>query len=392
MRVTVASSRIFHPHAEVSGVELLPVPGRPATRLAALRVVAGSGVALLIRSPHRLLRLLRGCRKHLSDPVRARRGSMLELVAACLPLARLRPDVVHFEWHSAAVNHLPLYDVWDCPVTTSCRGSDISVYPHIPGQELYASRLPDVFARVSGVHCVCESVMREATAFGLDPAKAVVARPSIDPELFRPEGRRDGPRDGALAVVMVGWLRWEKGYEYALEAVRRLVDDGVPVVLEIVGEVPAEWRNGMDERARILHTVADLGLERHLRLRGRASSGEIAAILRASDVFLHTSLTEGIPVAVTEAMACELPVVVTDCGGLTEAVSDGVEGFVVPPRDPGALSSALEQLWRDPALRRRMGAAGRARVLSQFTLRDEHEVFLKMYRDAIANPQARAAG
>ena len=238
MRVTVASTRIFDPYAEVPGVELLPVPGRPATRLAALRVVAGSGLALLIRSPRRLLRLLRGCRSIRRDPVRERRGSMLEQVAACLPLARLRPDVVHFEWHSAAVRYLPLYDVWDCPVTTSCRGSDISVYPHVPGQELYASRLHDVFARVSGVHCVCESVMREATAFGLDPAKAVVARPSVDPELFRPEGRRDGDRDSALAVVMVGWLRWEKGYEYALEAVRRLVDDGVPVTLEIVGEVP----------------------------------------------------------------------------------------------------------------------------------------------------------
>ena len=57
----------------------------------------------------------------------------------CLALARQRPDVVHFEWHRSAVHYLPLFDVWDCPVTTSFRGSDIRVYPHIPDEELYAS-------------------------------------------------------------------------------------------------------------------------------------------------------------------------------------------------------------------------------------------------------------
>jgi glycosyltransferase involved in cell wall biosynthesis len=305
----------------------------------------------------------------------------------CLPLARLRPDVIHFEWHGAAVDHLPLYGVWDCAITTSCRGSDISVYPHLPGSEPYASGLPAVFSRVSAVHCVSESLAQEAVAFGLDAAKARVARPAIDPELFAPaeSGKQDLPldEDGHLAVVMVGWLRWEKGYEYALEAVRRLVDDGVPVKLEIVGNVPGERRDAMDEEARIRHTVADLGLERYVRLHGAASSGEILDRLRASDVLLHPSMTEGIPVAVIEAMACERPVVVTDCGGLTEAVSDGIEGFVVQPRDPEGIGSALERLWREPALRRRMGEAGRARVLSDFTLRDEHAVFIEMYRDAV---------
>ena len=130
-----------------------------------------------------------------------------------------------------------------------------------------------------------------------------------------------------------------------------------------------------------------------MRLRGRASSPEIAAILRASDVFLHTSVTEGIPAAVTEAMACELPVVVTDCGGLTEAVSDGVEGLVVPPRDPGALSSALERLWRDPAPAATDGSRRAERGSSPSSpSQDEHEAFLKMYLDAIAAPQAPVAG
>jgi glycosyltransferase involved in cell wall biosynthesis len=183
---------------------------------------------------------------------------------------------------------------------------------------------------------------------------------------------------------MVGWLRWEKGYEYGLEAIRLLLDEGVPVQLEILGEVPAERRDALDERARILHTIRDLGLEDDVRLAGGVTSAQIAEALLATDVLMHPSLSEGIPVTIVEAMGCEVPVVATDCGGVTEALADEVEGFVVPSRNPRALSSALERLWRDPQLRSRMGKAGRAKVLSEFTLRDEISEHEEMCRAAAA--------
>jgi colanic acid/amylovoran biosynthesis glycosyltransferase len=379
MRVTVASKKVYDPDAEVPGVELLRLPPRPLTKGAALRTALVPGLALLVRSPRRLVRLVRGARRRARGPGGSRYGGTLGLVATCLPLAHLRPDVVHFEWHSSAVDHLPLFDVWGCPVTTSARGSDISVYPHIPGSEAYASGLPEVFERVSAVHCVSESLAREAAELGLDPAKAVVARPAMDPELFRPD--ETGKGDG-LAVVMVGWLRWEKGYEYALEAIRLADRAGIPVRLEIIGDVPPERRSGMDELTRIRHTASDLGVADLVTLRGGGTSAQIARRLRSSHVLMHPSLSEGIPVAVVEGMATELPVVVTDVGGLTEAVTDGVEGIVVPPRDPAALAAALDRLWRDPELRRRMGRAGRERASSEFALRDEHEAFMSMYRQA----------
>src|SRR5207253_2830006 len=104
-------------------------------------------------------------------------------------------------------------------------------------------------------------------------------------------------------------------------------------------------------------------------------SVEVSRRLQASDVFLHPAVTEGIPNAVVEAMACAVPVVATRCGGVPEAVTDGVEGFVVPPRDPEALTQALVRLAQDPALRRRMGDAGRARVLPELTVQHEHDAF-----------------
>jgi glycosyltransferase involved in cell wall biosynthesis len=83
-------------------------------------------------------------------------------------------------------------------------------------------------------------------------------------------------------------------------------------------------------------------------------------------------------------MACAVPVVTTDCGGVCEVLTDGVEGFVVAPRDPEALADALVRLWRDSALRDRMGAAGRARIRSGFTLERQLGEFLAMYREVAA--------
>jgi glycosyltransferase involved in cell wall biosynthesis len=105
----------------------------------------------------------------------------------------------------------------------------------------------------------------------------------------------------------------------------------------------------------------------------------VAAHLRRADVLLHSSLSEGLPNVVLEAMACALPVVATDVGGTREAVCDGVEGFLVPPRDARAAAAALRALWGDPELRGRMGRAGRARVEADFTIDRATDDWVELY-------------
>ncbi len=158
---------------------------------------------------------------------------------------------------------------------------------------------------------------------------------------------------------MVGALRWEKGYEWALEAIRRLVDRGVPARLEIIGgDPPGLAFSAGSERARIEHTVADLGLEDRVTVAGEVPHRDVRDRLAGADVLLHASVAEGIPNVVLEAMACGLPVVTTQ-GGVAEAVRDGVEGYLVEPRDPHQLAEALMTLWREPSRQASMGAAGR---------------------------------
>lgn len=92
-------------------------------------------------------------------------------------------------------------------------------------------------------------------------------------------------------------------------------------------------------------------------------------------------------------MASGLPVVVTDCGGTREAVTDGVEGFVIPRREPDAMARALLTLWRDADLRRRMGAAGRARAEAEFDMDRQVDRFDELYRSlALQTPASSAPG
>jgi glycosyltransferase involved in cell wall biosynthesis len=268
------------------------------------------------------------------------------------------------------------------------RGSGINVHPHA-GYERLAAAYPIVFARAAAVHCVSEAVREEAERFGLERSKARVIHPAVDTNYFSPAPRADA-EPGALRVVGVGELNWIKGYDDALEAIALLVREGVPVSYEIIGAEPAADSGKASDRARLLYLVHELGLEGRVRLLGELSQEAVRERLRSADVLLQASLSEGLPNTVLEAMACALPVVVTDCGGLREAVEHGVEGLVCPRRSPRGLAEALAALWRDPELARGLGAGGRARVCAEFTLEGQLESWRRLYEELLGLSPARS--
>ena len=166
-----------------------------------------------------------------------------------------------------------------------------------------------------------------------------------------------------------------------------LARSGFPVTYEIVGGEPASDTGEASDRSRLRYLIHELGLEGRVRLLGEVGPEVVRERLWASDVLLQASLSEGLPNTVLEAMACGLPVVVTDCGGLREAVDHGVEGLVCPRRSPQDLADALGSL-RDRALARRMGEAGRNRVCAEFTLERQIESFRRLYDEVAAVSRA----
>ncbi len=287
------------------------------------------------------------------------------------PFLARRWDVIYFPWNSAAIENLKFFDQ-GVPAVVSCRGSQINSAPHNPNRNQIKEGLGATFRKAALVHCVSQAIQNEAMQYGLTLEKSRVIYPAVDTDFFFPgESRSEDP---FLKIVTIGNLSWVKGHEYALLTIRKLLDAKIAVRYEIIGEGP--------DRQRILYTIQDLALEKNVFLSGRLSPEKVRDRLRKSDVFLLSSLSEGISNAALEAMACGLPIITTDCGGMREAITDGVEGFAVPVRDPEAMEDSLKNLAEDPDLRFRMGNAAREKILKNFTLGEQINRFANLFERA----------
>jgi glycosyltransferase involved in cell wall biosynthesis len=201
----------------------------------------------------------------------------------------------------------------------------------------------------------------------------------IDPEQFvrrtdRTEARRllGLPAD-RLLLGGVGRLDEAKGFGYLIEAVALLASDYPDLLLVLAGQGPL--RQTLEAR------VAQLGVADQVRFLGFRK--DVQPVYDALDVFTLSSLCEALPYALLEAMATELPVVGTAVAGVPEVIVPGETGFVVPPRDPQALAAALRPLLESADLRRRLGSAGRARVVRHFHERDMVRRTLDVYRNLL---------
>jgi glycosyltransferase involved in cell wall biosynthesis len=154
-------------------------------------------------------------------------------------------------------------------------------------------------------------------------------------------------------VLSVARLDSQKGHTYLLQAIRHIPN----AIFVLAGEgLERASLQGQADRLGIADRVTFLGYRK-----------DIADLLASCDLFVLPSLYEGLPLSILEAMAAGKPVVGTSVGGTPEAVLDGQTGFLVPPRNPGALAGAIARLLGDASLRQRMGTLGKLRVGRDFS-------------------------
>jgi glycosyltransferase involved in cell wall biosynthesis len=184
--------------------------------------------------------------------------------------------------------------------------------------------------------------------------------PPADTERFTPSPRL-ADRDSLerITVGTVANINPDKGYEYLVEAAYLVGNSRIDFLF-----VGARHETHARYAARLEQRVQQLRLSERVRFVGPRE--DIADLLREMDLFVVSSVREGSTTTALEAMACGLPVVATRVGAIPEVVDDGVTGLLVPPRDPSALAAAIRTLAEDPALRERLGRAGRRRVLERF--------------------------
>jgi glycosyltransferase involved in cell wall biosynthesis len=197
----------------------------------------------------------------------------------------------------------------------------------------------------------------------------------LDPVAMERWGGTDGVRESlgipstAPVVGTVSNFRIEKGHRYLLEAAVHIRNTFPDARFVLVGQGPLE--QSLRRQAR------QLGLQDRVIFTGpRSDAPRLAA---SFDVFALPSFHEGLSIALVEALALGTPAVVARAGGITEVVTDGVNGIMVPPRDPLALGNAIISLLQDPALQRRLAKAGKERA-ADFDIREAVARIEEVYR------------
>jgi len=271
------------------------------------------------------------------------------------------------------------------PLVTSFYGHDVSLAHSrdrlLPPYWPYALHRRRLFRRGARFLVLSRHMGAALAAQGCPPAKIRVVPLGIDLERFA--GARPARPEGApLVVLMVGREVEKKGFDDGLRACARARDAGLALELRVLGTG--------DVLQPALRRLAD---ELRLPVTWLAPRSDVPAAMAAADVLLVPSRTaasgdqEGTPTVICEGGAAGLPVVSTLHAGIPEQVADGETGLLVPERDLAGMAAALQRLGADPALRARLGAAGRAKMRAEYSLAAHRDALLSIY-DELLTPRA----
>jgi glycosyltransferase involved in cell wall biosynthesis len=227
---------------------------------------------------------------------------------------------------------------------------------------------------------------RDAIArLGVDPARlALISGSGVDTAHFigLPEPTGQG-MTVAITVALVGRMLRSKGVLDAVAAVRRLRAAGEAVDLLLAGAPDPDSSDSLSE-AELTELAREPGIE------WLGHVDDVRAVwARAAIAILPSSYGEGVPKALLEAAACARPIVASDMPGCREVVVPGETGLLTPAHDTGKLAAAIRALAGDSALRRRMGEAGRARIVARFAEAVVAEQTLALCRAALAERDQR---
>jgi glycosyltransferase involved in cell wall biosynthesis len=280
----------------------------------------------------------------------------------------LRHLHVHFATPASTVG-LIVAKVFGVTLSITVHGPDefYDVRGYLLAEKIAASRL------VCAISMFARSQLMKIS----DPSlwgKIKVTPLGIEPSVFAPRPFRSN--GGVFEILCVGRLVPSKGQHTLLIAVQQLVSQGRSIRLRFVGDGPD--RNSLELAAR------SYGIADRVIFEGAVNQDHIRALFEQADAFALASVAEGVPVVLMEAMAMEIPCVTTWITGIPELIRNAIDGLLVAPSDDRGLASAIALLMDDEDLRRRLGTAGRQRVMEKYDLRSNVARLATVFEEAAA--------
>jgi len=288
---------------------------------------------------------------------------------------QLKPDVIHaHDPHGVAMAAIAL------SMVGGSRGAGGSAPPLIASRRVDFRMKGNALSRwkyrqVDCFVCASDAIRKIVIADGVPPSRAVTIHEGIDlghvaaappadlhAELWLPH---HAPIVGNVAALVP-----HKGQRHLIDA--------AAIVLRQVPDARFVIAGEGELRAQLERQIKEGHLEKHVFLAGFRP--DILSVHKAFDVFVMSSVTEGLGTSLLDAMACGKPIVATTAGGMPEVVADGQTGILVPPRDDEALAAAIVTLLGDARLRASMGEAGERRVRERFSSERMVQDTLELYR------------
>ncbi len=292
-------------------------------------------------------------------------------------LRQYQPQLAHVYYGHKAVKYWPMLRRWGGPLVVSFHGMDVreDVYrttdPTTLAEvfseaKLVLGRSQSLLDRLAELGCPASKLRLNRTAIPLDGVASVVRRP---------------PEDGRWIFLQACRLIAKKGLPTTLLAMRKIADQWPESRLLLAGDGPLA--------AELRALCNELGLGDNVEFLGWRSQTELRNLYRQAHLFLHPSETtasgdrEGVPNALLEAMATGLPPVATFHGGIPEAVTDGVDGLLVPEKSPAALADAVLRLTRQTGLLESLSSEAVSSVAAKYGLDGRLQALEDCYEEAM---------
>jgi glycosyltransferase involved in cell wall biosynthesis len=283
-------------------------------------------------------------------------------------LKKKEAQILHFhDSHSATLGILASF-LYPVPIKISARKVDFSVRGN-PFRKLKYDKL------VSAVIAVSNGVKNVLIRDGIPESKIYTIYEGTDLKKFDIGGEKEdwkeklGFRRDRFLAGIVAHLADHKGHIYLIESAKILKERGADMEILIIGE--GELKDFLVSKTK------ELGVEDMVKFLGFRN--DIPNLLKAIDLFVLSSHLEGLCTSLLDAMASKLPIVATRTGGIPEAVEDGVNGILVPPRDSSALADAIFNLYKNRNLLVEMGERGYERAKKLFSVERMVENTISLY-------------
>jgi glycosyltransferase involved in cell wall biosynthesis len=226
---------------------------------------------------------------------------------------------------------------------------------------------------------VSREIADEMTKKGIPSTKILVIDNGIDLQRFTNHRKNNDLREsfglnGNNKIIgTIGSLTEEKGHIHLIEAARQVTDKYTECRFLIVGD--GGQRQFLEEK------TSRLGLSGRVIFTG--SRKEVPEILSMLDAFVLPSLKEGLPMALLEAMASKVPVIASKVGAIPKIIEDGINGMLIPPRDPDAIAKAINTMFSDSTSAKEMALKGFEKVRDHFSSKLMYEKYMTVYNDLL---------